>query len=277
VSASCDLDDQAFCSLVERLKDHVAAGDVYQIVASRTFALPCPDPLAAYGALRQLDRSPYCFFVSAEQHVLFGASPETSVKIDAGQDFELQVNPIAGTRGRGRSLDEDNRLEAELRLDGKEQAEHMMLVDLARNDVARVCMAASRRVTSLMAVERYARVMHLVSSVRGTLKAGLDFTHAMKSCLNMGTLTGAPKIRAMQLLRGYEKTKRGPYGGTIGWISRSGAMDSSIIIRSALVKNGVAHVRVGAGIVHDSVPEAEAEETKRKASALLSVLAGEAA
>jgi anthranilate synthase component 1 len=273
-TVSSDLDDQAYCVLVEKMKAHVAAGDVYQIVASRSFTLPCPDPLSAFAALRRLDRSPYGFFVSMGSRVIFGASPETSVRIEAGAEPLVEVRPIAGTRARGMTQDEDNRLEAELRLDHKEQAEHMMLVDLARNDVARVSRTGSRRVGSLMNVERYARVMHLVSSVSGTLKTGYDFTHAMKSCLNMGTLTGAPKIRAMQLLREAEGTKRGPYGGTIGWVSGAGAMDSAIVIRSAVVQDGIATVRAGAGIVHDSIPRAEADETRRKASALLSVLAG---
>jgi anthranilate synthase component 1 len=185
----------------------------------------------------------------------------------------VEVKPIAGTRGRGTTADEDDRLEAEMRLDHKEAAEHMMLVDLARNDVARVSVSGTRRVAKLMTVERYARVMHLVSSVTGVLRTGLDSLHALQACLNVGTLTGAPKHRATQLLRETEVTKRGPYGGAIGWITGEGLMDTGVVIRSAVVKDGTAFVRAGAGIVYDSDPQAEADETRRKASALLSVLA----
>jgi len=183
------------------------------------------------------------------------------------------VKPIAGTRPRGSSDDEDSRYEAEMRLDGKELAEHMMLVDLARNDVARVSEPGTRKVPQLLTVERYSRVMHLVSSVTGKLAERFDAFDALAACLNVGTLSGAPKIRATQILRATEKTRRGPYGGAIGWINAAGDMDTSVIIRTALVKDGTAFVRAGAGIVHDSDPAAEADETRRKASALLSILA----
>jgi anthranilate synthase component 1 len=185
----------------------------------------------------------------------------------------VEVKPIAGTRPRGTNSDEDDRLEADLRLDHKEIAEHMMLVDLARNDVARVSMSGSRRVAALMTVERYARVMHLVSSVKGRLDSGFDALHALQACLNVGTLSGAPKIRATELLRRTEKTKRGPYGGAIGWLNGDGMMDTGVVIRSAVVKDGYAYVRAGAGVVHDSDPQAEADETRRKASAILSAIA----
>ena len=164
-------------------------------------------------------------------------------------------------------------MEADLRLDQKEIAEHMMLVDLARNDVARICNPGSRRVDRLMSVERYARVMHLVSSVRGSLALGFDALHALQACLNVGTLSGAPKLKATELLRRFERTKRGPYGGAVGWINGEGMMDTGVIIRSALVMDGTAHVRAGAGVVHDSDPQREADETRRKASAILSALA----
>jgi anthranilate synthase component 1 len=185
----------------------------------------------------------------------------------------LEVKPIAGTRPRGATPDEDDRFEAELRLDGKELAEHMMLVDLARNDVARITVPGTRRVARLMTVERYARVMHLVSSVIGTMRIGYDALNALQACLNVGTLTGAPKIRATELLRRFEKTKRGPYGGAVGWLNGDGLMDMGVIIRSAVVKDGTAFVRAGAGVVFDSDPRREADETLRKASALLSILA----
>jgi len=268
-----DLDDAAYEALVGRMKEHIADGDVYQIVPSRTFRAPCPDPLRAFAAIRDLDRGPYQFFVSGADHILFGASPETSVRVFEQDGRLIEVKPIAGTRPRGATADEDDRLEAEMRLDGKELAEHMMLVDLARNDVARISATGTRRVAQLMSVERYARVMHLVSSVIGTLRAGLDAFAALQACLNVGTLTGAPKIRATELLRQSERTKRGPYGGAVGWVNGEGLMDTAVVIRSAVVKGDIAFVRAGAGVVHDSDPRAEADETKRKASALLSVLA----
>ena len=268
-----DLDDGEFAAVVERLRGEIAAGEVYQIVPSRTFSAPCPNPFDAFERLIELDPSPYQFFVSAPGHMLFGASPETSVRICAEAYGNLvEVKPIAGTRPRGTSADVDDRMEAELRLNEKELAEHMMLVDLARNDVARISEPGTRRVPRLMSVERYARVMHLVSSVTGTLRNGLDAFHALQACLNVGTLSGAPKIRATELLRKVERTRRGPYGGAVGWINGAGSMDTGVVIRSATVKDGIAHVRAGAGVVYDSDPQAEADETRRKASALLSVL-----
>jgi anthranilate synthase component 1 len=258
------------------VKENIAAGDVYQIVPSRTFRLPCADPLGAYARQRRSDPSPYMFFVSGAEHILFGASPETSVKVwrEAGTSM-VEVKPIAGTRRRGETADEDDRLEADLRLDAKEGAEHIMLVDLARNDVARVSIPGTRRVARLLTVERYARVMHLVSSVTGELAQGLDCLDALQSCLNVGTLSGAPKLRATELLREYEATKRGPYGGAVGWLSGTGEMDTGVVIRSAVVKDGHAYVRAGAGVVHDSDPQAETEETRQKASAVLGALRGE--
>ena len=269
-----DLDDGAYCAVVRRLKEEIAAGEVYQIVPSRTFQAPCSDPLAGYAALRLLEPHSYRFFVQGADFTLFGASPETSVRVfREGAWATVEVRPIAGTRPRGATPDEDDRLESELRLDGKELAEHMMLVDLARNDVARISIPGTRRVAKLMTVERYARVMHLVSSVTGRLAIGFDTLDALSACLNVGTLTGAPKIRAMQLLREVERSRRGPYGGAIGWINGAGMMDTAVVIRSAFVRDGTAFVRAGAGVVHDSDPQAEADETRRKASALLSVLA----
>ncbi|MFN3944743.1 MAG: anthranilate synthase component 1 [Allosphingosinicella sp.] len=273
-----DLDDAAYAGVVAGMKAHILAGEVYQIVPSRTFRAPCPDPLATYAALRRLDPSPYRFFAAGPDHRLFGASPETSVRLfrDGGAP-SVEVKPIAGTRPRGATADEDDRLEAEMRLDRKEAAEHMMLVDLARNDVARISRPGTRRVAALMRVERYARVMHLVSSVVGRLRPGCDAPIALQACLNVGTLTGAPKLRATEILRRTEVTKRGPYGGAIGWLNGEGMMDMGVVIRSAVVKDGTAYVRAGAGVVHDSDPAAEAEETRRKASAILSVLAPGAA
>ena len=265
-----DLSDCEFMEVVDRMKEEIAAGEVYQIVPSRTFSMPCSAPLPAFAALRSFEPAGYHFFVRGPDFTLFGASPETSVRV-TGETIE--VKPIAGTRPRGAGDDEDSRLEAEMRLDAKELAEHMMLVDLARNDVARVSKPATRKVEQLLTVERYSRVMHLVSSVTGKLAERFDAFDGLAACLNVGTLSGAPKLRATQILRATEKTRRGPYGGAIGWINAAGDMDTSVVIRSALVKDGTAFVRAGAGIVHDSDPEAEAEETRRKASALLSILA----
>ncbi|URD59692.1 anthranilate synthase component 1 [Sphingomonas sp. KRR8] len=275
-AVAADLDDSAYAAIVARAKEAIAAGEVYQIVPSRTFSAPCPDPLAAYARLRTIEPSSYRFYLRGAEFTLLGASPETSVRLyrdaDAGGALTVEVKPIAGTRRRGASPDEDDRLEAEMRLDTKELAEHMMLVDLARNDVARVSLPATRRVAKLLTVERYSRVMHLVSSVTGKLRIGLDAFDALAACLNVGTLTGAPKIRAMQLLRELEQTRRGPYGGAVGWVNGGGVMDTAVVIRTALVIDGTAHVRAGAGVVHDSDPMAEAAETRAKASALLGVL-----
>ena len=268
-----DLDDEQFAGVVSQLKEHILAGDVYQIVPSRTFSAPCADALSAFSRVRTLDRSPYMFFVSMPDFTLFGASPETSVRVSA--DRVVEVKPIAGTRPRGASADDDDRMEADLRLDHKEVAEHMMLVDLARNDVARVSEPGTRGVSALMTLEKYARVMHLVSSVKGKLAQRYDALHALQACLSVGTLSGAPKLKATQLLRGYERTRRGHYGGAIGWLNGEGLMDTGVVIRSALVKDGTAYVRAGAGVVYDSDPKAEADETRRKASAVLSAIAGE--
>jgi len=272
--AATDLDDAGYEAVVALMKTHIAAGEVYQIVPSRTFRAPCADPIRAFAGARRLDPSPYQFFVAGPDHILFGASPETSVRVFRDGVTKVEVKPIAGTRPRGATPDEDDRMEAELRLDHKEAAEHMMLVDLARNDVARVSVTGTRRVAKLLTAERYARVMHLVSSVTGELRPDLDALHTLQACLNVGTLTGAPKIRATELLRQTERTRRGPYGGAVGWINGEGLMDLGVVIRSAVVKDGTAFVRAGAGVVHDSDPRSEADETKRKASAILSVLAG---
>lgn len=274
--ATVDLGDEEYAAVVSRLKAEIAAGEIYQIVPSRTFTITCTDPLRAFAALRRLEPNSYRFFIRGADFVLFGASPETSVRIFREDGWSsVEVRPIAGTRPRGDSGDQDDRLEAEMRLDHKEIAEHMMLVDLARNDVARISMPGTRRVAPLLTVERYAKVMHLVSSVTGRLAIGFDAIDALSACLNVGTLTGAPKIRATGLLREVERTKRGPYGGAAGWLNGAGLMDTAVVIRSALVRNGIAFVRAGAGVVHDSDPKSEADETRRKASALLAILTEE--
>jgi anthranilate synthase component I len=273
----CDLSDEAYAQLVGVLKKRIVAGDVFQIVPSRTFTAPCADPLAAYAKLSALNPSPYMFYVRTPDHALFGASPETAVKA-GGPHRTVEICPIAGTARRARradgsiDLDLDGRLQAELLLSPKELAEHMMLVDLARNDVARVSEAGSRHVSRLLAVDRYSHVMHLVSEVRGTLRSDLDALHAYAASMNMGTLVGAPKLKAAHILRAYEATRRGPYGGAVGYLTADGALASAIVIRSAVVKDGTAHVRAGAGVVYDSDPQSEAQETRRKARAVLDAL-----
>ena len=274
-----DLDDTAYASLVDHLKRHIVAGDVFQIVPSRTFSLPCTDPFTAYSRLRAANPSPYMFLVRAPGFTLLGASPETAVRV-AGRPRSVILRPIAGTAPRGRNPDGsedhelDARFQAALMTDAKELAEHMMLVDLARNDVARVSRPGTRRVSKLLTVDRYQHVMHLVSEVIGELDAGLDSLHAYAASLNMGTLVGAPKIRAAELLRENECSKRGPYGGAVGYLTHSGDMDTAIIIRSALVRGGTAYVRAGAGVVLDSDPARESDETRRKAMAVLQAVGG---
>ena len=277
VLPSVDLSDAEYADLVVRLKRHIVAGDVFQIVASRTFSLPCPDPLAAYARLRVSNPSPYLFYVAGSDSIVFGASPETAVKV-SGAPRRVTIRPIAGTAARGRTAagaidaDLDARREAALRLDEKETAEHMMLVDLARNDVARVSRPGTRQVTRLLTVDRYAHVMHLVSEVQGELADGQDALHAYAAAMNMGTLVGAPKIRAAQILREVEPSRRGAYGGAVGYLTQDGEMDTAIVIRAAVVREGTARVRAGAGIVFDSDPASEALETRRKAEAVLGAI-----
>ena len=271
--AEPDLDDIAFAASVSHLKEHIAAGDIFQAVPSRAFRTPCSDGLGAFRRLVAADPSAYQYAFDSGYGLLIGASPETALEISRrGDVLMLSVSPIAGTRPRGATPDEDDRHEADLRLDTKEVAEHLMLVDLARNDVARVARTGTRRVARLLDVERFARVMHLVSRVEGELGAGKDAIDAIRACLNVGTLSGAPKLRAIELIRSIEASPRGPYGGAIGWISSDGSMDSAVVIRSALVRDGIAEVRAGAGVVADSDPLAEAAETRVKARAVLEAL-----
>ena len=283
LTVEADIDDGQFCAHVEDLKGHIHNGDIYQVVPARTFSAPCPDAFAAYRQLRETNPSPYMFYqrgtgTNGRPFELFGASPESNLKFDP-ETREVQLYPIAGTRPRGMNPDGtindelDIRMELELRTDAKEIAEHTMLVDLARNDLARVAVPATRRVADLLQVDRYSRVMHLVSRVTATLDPSLDALDAYRACMNMGTLSGAPKIRAMELLRGVEKQRRGSYGGAIGYLKGDGTMDNCIVIRSAFVQDGVALVQAGAGVVRDSSPQSEADETLHKAYAVLNAIA----
>lgn len=280
VTITCDLSDTDYGHIVTHIKDHIRAGDVFQAVPSRTFRAPCPDPFDAYLRLRAANPSPHLFYVSLGNTVCFGASPESAVAVD-GTHRTATITPIAGTRPRGRhpdgtlNLDADNRHEISMRLDPKETAEHMMLVDLARNDIARIATPGTRHVTRLLRTDKYSHVMHLTSEVQGHLRDGLTALDAYAASMNMGTLTGAPKLKAMQLLRHYETGRRGAYGGAVGYLSGIGTLDTAIIIRAAVVQDGTAYVRAGAGVVADSTPEGEADETRRKAAAVLTAITGQ--
>ncbi len=280
-TVTVDISDEQFCQHVEQLKENIRAGDIFQVVPSRTFSLPCLDSIAAYQALKITNPSPYMFYLKDSDFCIFGASPESAIKYQQNSPEgkrQVEIYPIAGTRPRGLnsdgsiSLDLDSRIELELRQDKKESAEHIMLVDLARNDIARVCKAGTRHVADLLKVDRYSHVMHLVSRVCGTLLEELDALHAYQACMNMGTLSGAPKVKATSLIREIEGKRRGSYGGAVGYLTGDGEMDTCIVIRSAFVKNNIAQVQAGAGVVYDSIPQAEADETKQKAQAVINAV-----
>ena len=270
--------DADFEAVVEEMRGYIADGDVYQVVPSRGFTIACPDALAAYHVLRHANPSPYMFYLAAPDFELFGASPESAL-LHSARTGRVAIRPIAGTRPRGLHPDgsvdheRDTRLELELRTDAKEVAEHVMLVDLARNDVARVSRPGTRSVQDLLRVDRYSRVMHLVSEVSGELADDLDALDAFRASMTMGTLTGAPKLRAAELIRQAEGVRRGSYGGSVGYIRGDGELDTCIVIRSGFVTNGSALVQAGAGIVAASSPAAEAAETVHKARAVLEAVA----
>jgi anthranilate synthase component 1 len=276
-----DISDEQFCGIVDNLKENIRAGDIFQVVPSRTFTLPCSNTLNAYKALKISNPSPYMFYLQDSDFCIFGASPESALKYqqDSPQGKrQVEIYPIAGTRPRGfnkdgsLSLDLDSRIELELRLDKKELAEHTMLVDLARNDIARVSQPGTRHVADLLKVDRYSHVMHLVSRVCGTLDLDLDALHAYQACMNMGTLSGAPKVKATELIRQVEGKRRGSYGGAVGYLTGEGEMDTCIVIRSAFVKDKLAQVQAGAGVVYDSDPQSETNETKQKAQAVINAI-----
>ena len=270
--------DADFEAVVEEMRGYIADGDVYQVVPSRGFTIACPDALAAYHVLRHANPSPYMFYLAAPDFELFGASPESALLYSV-RSGRVAIRPIAGTRPRGLHPDgsvdheRDTRLELELRTDAKEVAEHVMLVDLARNDVARVSRPGTRSVRDLLRVDRYSRVMHLVSEVSGELAEDLDALDAFRASMTMGTLTGAPKLRAAELIRRAEGVRRGSYGGSVGYIRGDGELDTCIVIRSGFVSAGTALVQAGAGVVAASCPAAEAAETVHKARAVLEAVA----
>ena len=270
--------DVDFEAVVEEMRGYIAEGDVYQVVPSRGFTIACPDALAAYHVLRHANPSPYMFYLAAPDFELFGASPESALLYSV-RSGRVAIRPIAGTRPRGLHPDgsvdheRDTRLELELRTDAKEVAEHVMLVDLARNDVARVSRPGTRSVQDLLRVDRYSRVMHLVSEVSGELADDLDALDAFRASMTMGTLTGAPKLRAAELIRQAEGVRRGSYGGSVGYIRGDGELDTCIVIRSGFVTDGSALVQAGAGVVAASSPAAEVAETVHKARAVLEAVA----
>jgi anthranilate synthase component 1 len=257
---------EEFRGMVARAKDYIAAGDIFQVVLSQRFEAPFPLPaFALYRALRRVNPSPFLYFLDFDGFTIVGSSPEILVRV---RESEVTVRPIAGTRPRGKTPDEDKRLGAELLADPKERAEHLMLLDLGRNDAGRVSELGSVRVTDQFFLERYSHVMHIVSNVTGRLRADCDALDALVAGFPAGTVSGAPKVRAMQIIDELEKEKRGPYAGCVGYFSADGAMDTCIVLRTAVVKDGKVYVQAGAGIVADSDPESEHQECVNKAKAL---------
>lgn len=262
---------QEYAESVRRCLEYIAAGDVFQVVVSQRFAAPlATHPFSIYRALRTINPSPYMFYLDLDGEVAAGASPEVMVKVEGGR---VTVRPIAGTIRRGATPEEDEALVARMLADPKEQAEHIMLVDLGRNDVGRVAEVGTVSVDERMVVEHYSHLHHIVSLVSGRLRPGLDCLDAFRATFPAGTLSGAPKIRAMEIIEGAEKTRRGLYGGAVGYVDFFGNLDTCIAIRTVLMKNNTAYVQVGAGIVADSVPEREHMECGEKSGAMMAALA----
>ena len=266
-----------YLAAVARAKDYIVAGDVMQVQIGQCLRKPFPhSPLSLYRALRSINPSPYMYYYDFGDFHVVGASPEILVReerveVAAGESpaTRVTIRPIAGTRRRGLTEREDEALAAELLADPKERAEHLMLIDLGRNDVGRIAVTGTVRVTDRMIIEKYSHVQHIVSNVEGILAPGLDAIDVLRASFPAGTLTGAPKVRAMEIIEELEPTKRGIYGGACGYLSYSGEMDVAIAIRTGIVKDGTLHVQAAAGIVHDSVPESEWQETEVKARAVL--------
>ncbi|OBX34024.1 anthranilate synthase component 1 [Halomonas elongata] len=256
---------------MERIKEYVKAGDVMQCVPSQRMSIPYQaPPLDLYRALRSLNPSPYMFFLNLGDHHVVGSSPEILTRLEEG---EVTVRPIAGTRPRGATEEQDKALEADLLNDPKEIAEHVMLIDLGRNDVGRICEPGSVTVTDNMAIERYSHVMHIVSQVTGRLRPGMTAMDALRATFPAGTLSGASKVRAMEIIDELEPVKRGIYSGAVGYLSWHGNMDTAIAIRTAVIKDGELHVQAGGGIVADSDPDDEWQETINKRRALFRAVA----
>jgi len=260
----------AYLGAVRKAKEYIRAGDVFQVVISQRFSAKTQaPPFEIYRKLRALNPSPYLFYLQLNEVAVVGSSPEMLVKV---QGRDVFYRPIAGTRWRGKDETEDQRLEREMLADEKERAEHIMLVDLGRNDLGRVCEYGSVRVEKLMTVERYSHVMHLVSSLRGTLREDVDCFDALMACFPAGTVSGAPKVRAMEIIEALEKTRRGIYAGGILYLDFAGNLDSCIALRTMVIKNGVAYIQAGGGIVADSTPIGEYEESVNKSKALVRAL-----
>jgi len=254
-----------YMAKVERAKEHIAAGDIFQVVPSQRFETDTTaQPFDVYRVLRLVNPSPYMFYLQFPDVAIVGSSPEPHLRVFGR---EATIRPIAGTRPRGNDVEEDEKLAADLIADEKERAEHVMLVDLARNDLGRVCEPGTVRVEELMQIERYSHVMHIVSSVRGELAGGMTAFDALKASFPAGTVSGAPKIRAMEIIDDLEPTRRGPYAGAVGYFDFSGNLDTCIGLRTGYLRDGKAYLQAGAGIVADSVPEREEQETRDKARA----------
>lgn len=261
---------QGFHQAVETCREFIRAGDIFQVVISQRFAHRSRSkPLDVYRSLRMVNPSPFMFLLRTPEVDLVGSSPEIMVRVDGG---ETTIRPLAGTRRRGRTLQEDRELEQELLADPKERAEHVMLIDLARNDVGRVAEFGSVELSDVMLVERYSHVMHITSNVSGKLRPGLTAIEALRAGLPAGTVSGAPKVRAMEIIDSVEPQKRGPYGGAVGYIDFTGNMDTCIALRTLVMKDGNIWIQAGAGIVADSVPELEYQETLNKAKAMLKAI-----
>jgi anthranilate synthase component 1 len=261
---------QDYMNVVERAKEYIRAGDIIQVVPSQRFSTEIHgEPFDVYRALRSINPSPYLFYLKMNGMILMGSSPEVMVRLEGKQ---IELRPIAGTRPRGGTPEEDRKMEKDLLADEKEKAEHIMLVDLGRNDVGRVSEIGSVKVTELMTVERYSHVMHIVSNVQGTLAPGKNAFDVFRATFPAGTVSGAPKIRAMEIIEELEPSRRGFYAGAVGYFSFLGNMDTCITIRSILVKDGKAYVQAGGGVVADSDPEKEYEETLHKAQAIFKAI-----
>jgi anthranilate synthase component 1 len=259
--------EQEFKDGVNKIKDYVMAGDVMQVVPSQRLSAPFDaSPINLYRALRRLNPSPYMYFLDMGDFHIVGSSPEVLARLEDG---EVTVRPIAGTRKRGETAEEDQAMEDEMLADPKEIAEHLMLIDLGRNDVGRISKTGSVKVTEKMVVERYSHVMHITSNVTGQVVDGMGSLEVLKATLPAGTLSGAPKIRAMEIIDELEPVKRSIYGGAVGYIGWNGNMDTAIAIRTAVIKDGMLHVQAGAGVVADSIPELEWKETMNKARAVM--------
>jgi anthranilate synthase component 1 len=258
---------EGYHAMVEKAKEYIFAGDVYQVVPSQRFHVPFKlPPFSLYRALRRLNPSPFLFFLDFGDFAVVGSSPEIMVR---ARDGKVTIRPIAGTRPRGATPEQDRTLAAELLADPKERAEHLMLLDLGRNDVGRVAKVGTVRVTEQMVIERYSHVMHIVSNVEGELDPNYDAINALIAGFPAGTVSGAPKVRAMEIIDELEPERRGIYGGCIGYIGANGEMDTCIALRTAIIKDGVLFVQAGGGVVADSDPEAEYQESRNKARALI--------